>query len=199
MSEPTRIAHALPVWAETLRQKYLAGEASVFVLYRNVFDRYLVGDKPYGMVAFLAEVLLKENKQRIYELSADRGVRVLQGGTVEEKAEIYRHLEGKGLAGIFEALERRMREQPSNAVLIPYAGTLLPAAETQFLSLEERGAFTALHRWSLDDELSAKDNVVILITESLAEINPGLLANRAVSPSRSSIALSSTAPPSELA
>lgn len=177
MSEPTRIRHALPVWAETLRQKYLAGEASVFVLYRNVFDRYLVGDKPFGMVAFLAEVLLKENKQRIYEVSADRGVRVLQGGTIEDKAELYRHLEGKGLAGIFEALERRMREQPSNALLLPYAGTLLPATETQFLSLEERGAFTALHRWSLDEELSAKDNVIILITESLAEINPALLAN----------------------
>jgi SpoVK/Ycf46/Vps4 family AAA+-type ATPase len=177
MAEPAPVKHALPVWAETLRQKYLAGEASVFVLYRNVFDRYLVGDKPYGMVAFLAEVLLKENKQRIYEVSADRGVRVLQGGTLEEKAEIYRLLEGKGLSGIFEALERRMREQPSNALLIPYAGTLLPATETQFLSLEERGAFTALHRWSLDDELAAKDNVIILITESLAEINPGLLAN----------------------
>ena len=177
MAEPAPVRHAFPVWAETLRQKYLAGEASVFVLYRNVFDRYLVGDKPYGMVAFLAEVLLKENKQRIYEVSADRGVRVLQGGTLEEKAEIYRLLEGKGLSGIFEALERRMREQPSNALLIPYAGTLLPATETQFLSLEERGAFTALHRWSLDDEFAAKDNVIILITESLAEINPGLLAN----------------------
>lgn len=177
MAEPAPVRHAFPVWAETLRQKYLAGEASVFVLYRNVFDRYLVGDKPYGMVAFLAEVLLKENKQRIYEVSADRGVRVLQGDTIEEKAEIYRLLEGKGLSGIFEALERRMREQPSNALLIPYAGTLLPATETQFLSLEERGAFTALHRWSLDDEFAAKDNVIILITESLAEINPGLLAN----------------------
>lgn len=170
-------AKPLPAWAETLRQKYLAGEASVFVLYRNVFDRILVGGKSYGMVGFLAEVLLKDNKQRIFELSADRGLRVLQGGTVDEKAEIYRHLEGQGLAGIFAALERRLREQPSNALIIPYAGTLLPATEAQFLSFEERGAYTALHRWSLDDELSAGDNVVILIAESLAEINPGLLAN----------------------
>ncbi len=176
-SSPVLTRPPLPAWADTLRQKYLAGEASVFVLYRNVFDRILVGDKPHGMVAFLADVLLKDNKQHIYELSADRGVRVLHGGTTEEKAEIYRHLEGKGLAGIFDALERRMRDKPSNALLIPYAGALFPATETQFLSLEERGAYTALHRWSLDDELSAQDNVVILITESLAEINPGLLAN----------------------
>ena len=177
MAESKSIRLPLPAWAETLRQKYLAGDASVFVLYRNVFDRILVGGESYGMVAFLAEVLLKDNKQHIYELSVDRGVRVLAGSTVEEKAEIYRQLEGRGLGGILEALERRMRDRSSNALLIPYAGTLLPATETSFLSLEERGAYTALHRWSLDDELAAGDNVVILIAESLAEINPGLLAN----------------------
>ena len=69
---------ALPVWAETLRQKYLAGEASVFVLYRNVFDRYQVGERYYTLLPFLSEVLLKDNKQRIFELSIDRGVRVIQ-------------------------------------------------------------------------------------------------------------------------
>ncbi len=177
MAEPPRSRHALPAWAEALRQKYLAGEASVFILYRNVFDRYLVGGKPYAMDAFLADVLLGDNKQHVYELSVDRGLRVVRGADDGEKAEIYRHLEGKGLGGIFEALERRLREKRSNALLIPYAGTLLPAGEPQFLSLEERSAFTALHRWSLDDELAARDNVVILVTESLAEINPALPAN----------------------
>jgi transitional endoplasmic reticulum ATPase len=64
---------ALPAWAETLRQKYLAGEASVFVLYRNVFDRYQVGERYYTLLPFLSEVLLKDNKQHIFELSVDRG------------------------------------------------------------------------------------------------------------------------------
>ena len=40
MSAP-EIRPLLPAWAETVRARYLAGEASVFVLYRNVFDRYL--------------------------------------------------------------------------------------------------------------------------------------------------------------
>ena len=177
MTSATTNRPDLPAWAETLRQKYLAGEASVFVLYRNVFDRTLVAGKAHGLVAFLVDVLLKDNKQGIYELSVDRGVRVLQGGSAEEKAELYRHLEDKGLGGVFESMERRLRDQPSNALIIPYAGTLFPATETQFLSVEERGAYTALHRWSLEDEVAAKDNVVLLITESLAEINPGLLAN----------------------
>jgi transitional endoplasmic reticulum ATPase len=167
----------LPGWAETLRQKYLAGEASVFVLYRNVFDRYPAGERYYTLQPFLSEVLLKDNKRQILELSIDRGVRVLQGGSVEEKAELYRHLEGKGLNGIFESLERQMREQRSSALLIPYAGTLFPAAELHFLSLEERGAFTALHRWSLDEQFAEGDNVVILVSESLADLSPALLTH----------------------
>lgn len=167
----------LPVWAETLRQKYLAGEAAVFVLYRNVFDRYRAGDGYRTLQPFLSEVLLRDNKQNIFELSIDRGVRVIQGGSAGERAELYRHLEGKGLSGIFESLERQMREQRSSALLIPYAGTIFPAAELHFLSLDERGAFTALHRWSLDAELADRDNVVILVSESLADLSPALLTN----------------------
>jgi transitional endoplasmic reticulum ATPase len=167
----------LPGWAETLRQKYLAGEASVFVIYRNVFDRYQVGDRYYTLLPLLSEVLLKDNKQQIFELSIDRGVRIVQGSSAQGKIELYRHLEGKGLAGIFESLERQMLEQRSSALLIPYAGTLFPAAEPHLLSLDERGAFTALHRWSLDEEFSDRDNVVILVSESLADISPALLTH----------------------
>ncbi len=167
----------LPAWGETLRQKYLAGEASVFVLYRNVFDRYQVGDRYYTLLPFLSDVLLKDNKQQLFELSVDRGVRVVHGSSPQGKAELYRHLEGKGLAGIFESLERQMLEQRSSALLIPYAGTIFPAAEPHFLSLDERGAFTALHRWSLDEEFADRDNVVILVSESLADISPALLTH----------------------
>ena len=46
---------ALPPWAETLRQKYLAAEASTFVLYRNVFDTFLVAGKLHTLQSFLVE------------------------------------------------------------------------------------------------------------------------------------------------
>jgi transitional endoplasmic reticulum ATPase len=177
MTHPVAHPAALPAWADTVRQKYLAGEASVFVLYRNVFDRYLTNGTAASLVDFLSGVLLKENKQTIIEFSVDRGVRYLQGSSADERQMLYAHLEGKGLGGIFDALERRMREQRSTAIVIPYAGTLFPATEPHFLSMEERAALTALHRWSLDDALAAGDNVVLLITESLAEINPVLLTN----------------------
>ena len=110
MSETGTSKRTLPVWAEQLRQKYLAGEASVFVLYGNVFDRYLVDGVAHGMTEFLSQVLLKENKNRIMEISLDRGVRFLQGATTEEKEVLYGYLADKGLPGIFESVERRMRE-----------------------------------------------------------------------------------------
>lgn len=167
----------LPGWAESVRQKYLAGEASVFILYRNVFDRYLSGESAYSLTDFLTNVLLDRTKGHILELSVDRGVRFLKGDALEERQSLYQYLEGKGLAGTFEALERRMRDTGKSALLITYAEAIFPAAESQFLSMDERAALAALHRWSLDDSLAAADNVVLLITESLAEINPALLAN----------------------
>lgn len=167
----------LPRWAEIVRQKYLAGEASVFILYGNVFDRTIIDGSSCSLVQFLADVLLSGKKQRIYDLSLDRGIRVLHGASLEQKQELYQHLENKGLAGIFESLERRMLATPSNALIISYAGALFPAAEPQFLSLDERSASIALHRWSLDEEFSAKDNLIILITESLAQLNTSLPTN----------------------
>ncbi|WP_395009243.1 ATP-binding protein [Undibacterium sp.] len=177
----------LPVWAEQVRQKYLAGEASVFVLYGNVFDRYLVDGTAYAMTEFLADVLLKDNKTRIMEVSLGRGVRFLQdastatNASMAEKEAMYSYLADKGMPGIFESIERRMLEHPSNAVIFPYAGTIFPNGDPQFMSVEDRIAFTTLHRWSLDDELAQKDNVIILISESLSEINPAIMSNPKVS------------------
>ena len=180
MSAP-EIRPLLPAWAETVRARYLAGEASVFVLYRNVFDRYLVDGKAPSMVDFLAGVLLKGNKERLFEISVDRGLRVLSGIAADEKSALYEHLEAKGMPGILASVERRLREHRSNGVLIPYAGTVIPAGDPQFLSVDDRSAQTTLHRWSLDDEINANDNVIILICESLSEISPALLTNPRVS------------------
>ena len=99
----------LPDWAEVMRQKYLAGEASVFVLYGNVFDRYLVENTAYSISDFLSEVLLKDNKERIYEISIDRGLRVIQGSSTDEKAALY-----AALAEIQEAHDSMAEDYDEN-------------------------------------------------------------------------------------
>ncbi len=170
--------HTLPAWAETLRQKYLAGEASTFVLYRNVFDNFLVGETLHTLQSFLVTELFKDTKKQVVEVSLERGIRVLSGpvdsslvGLAGEESG------GANLLSSLHALENQMRSQQSTAVIVPYADALLPAGDPSFMAQQDRQTYLAFHRWSLDKTLTSGDNITILVTESLNAINPGLLSN----------------------
>ena len=79
MTGPASARAELPRWAETLRQKYLAGEASTFVLYRNVFDNFLVGNTLHNLQSFLVDELFRDTKKQVVEVSLERGIRGLGG------------------------------------------------------------------------------------------------------------------------
>lgn len=179
MNAPAAPRHELPRWAEVLRQKYLAGEASTFVLYRNVFDNVLVGDKLHNLGSFLVEELFKDTKQHVCEVSLERGIRVLSGSLEDQRLALQRELEGDDpdLLASLHSLEQRMRTQQSTAVIVPYADALLPAGDPSFMAQPDRQTYLVFHRWSLDQALTQGDNIVVLITESLNAINPGLLSN----------------------
>ncbi len=170
----------LPRWADILRQKYLAGEASTFVLYRNVFDTVLVGEKLHTLGSFLVEELFKDTKQQVCEVSLERGIRVLSGSLEDRQQVLLHQLEDGGepdLLAALHALEQRMRAQQSTAVIVPYADALLPAGDPSFMAQPDRQTYLVFHRWSLDPALTQGDNIVVLIAESLNAINPGLLSN----------------------
>src|SRR5215475_7357483 len=128
----------LPEWAETIRRKYVGGEASVFLLYGNVFDEILDG-----------------NKERVLVYDPADGLLVAKGAPLDEDS---------GL----EALERVLFDQDRVAAIVAYADSVAPAADEATLALADRVAAVRLHRWSLSQELASKDNVVFLIAESLA-------------------------------
>ena len=163
----------LPRWAEQLRQKYLAGEASTFMLYRNVFDNFLVGETLHNLQSFLVAELFKETKKRVYELSLERGLKSLIGQAVSHDAD------GESLEPLqsLHQLEANMRAERSTALIVPYADALLPAGDASFMAHADRQIYLAFHRCSLDQSLTSGDNITILITESLNAINPGLLSN----------------------
>jgi transitional endoplasmic reticulum ATPase len=164
----------LPKWAETLRQKYLAAEASTFVLYRNVFDNFLIDGQLYNLQSFLVNVLFHETKKNIVEVSVERGVRFLNGKTAQ-KTEL--NLGETEFLSDLHRIEALMRAERSTAVIAPYADALFPAVELGFMSPSDRQTYLAFHRWSLDAELTQGDNITILMSESLGAINPGLLSN----------------------
>lgn len=168
---------ALPRWAETLRQKYLAGEASTFVLYRNVFDNVLVGEVLHDLQSFLVGELFKDTKQQVCEISLERGIRVLGGKADGALAMPDVDADSGTLLASLHALEAQMRGGRSTAVLVPYADALLPAGDPSFMAHADRQLYLAFHRWSLDPALTRGDNITILISESLNAINPGLLSN----------------------
>ena len=171
-----------PKWANLLRDKYLAGEASIFVVHGNVFDHVLSSGVPVSLRDYLAQSLFGPTKSVVAEIGWSQGVRVVGGKSTTVPASTpvisvsAAELSAGGVGDALLQLEQIFRKQ-SAALIIPYAGTLLPAGDPSFLSNDERAVYTTLHRWSLDSALSSSDCVVVLLAESLSEINPGLLSS----------------------
>ncbi|MEO8672989.1 MAG: AAA family ATPase [Tahibacter sp.] len=164
----------LPHWAETVRRKYVGGEASMFVLYHNVFDEILYNDKYWSLVDFLSEVLLKDNKDTILAYDPSAGVRYAKrtGSATTEPLGA-----NKPPEEVLALIEQEIMLRSSAALIISYAGSIAPPGEENFLSWADRMAAIRLHRWSMSPQLESKDNVVFLLTESLAELNPKIVAN----------------------
>ncbi|MBV8199000.1 MAG: ATP-binding protein, partial [Acidobacteria bacterium] len=60
------------------------------------------------------------------------------------------------------------------ALLLPFAETVAPAAEAAYRTPEDRAVVVYLRRWAQDPVLLAKNVVLVLVTESLADIDPQL-------------------------
>ncbi len=163
----------LPKWAETVRRKYLGGEASMFLLHRNVFDRVLYDGKFWSVEEFLARVLLWDNKARIITYDPASKLRYVKGGG--EKSEEL--LAALGAEDPLAYLEGQLIGSESTAVILSYAGSIVPPGDEHFLAQTDRVNGVRLHRWSLSASITDKDHVVFLLAESLAEVNPRLVAN----------------------
>ena len=171
---PNSPAAPLPRWADTVRRKYVGGEASMFVLHHNVFDEILYGDRTYCLVDFLCEVLLKDNKDTILVYDPSAGVRYAKRTSAAAAEPLAAN---KPSEEVLASIEEELMVRSSAALIVCYAGSVAPPGEENFLSWADRMAAIRLHRWSMSPQLERKDNVVFLIAESLAELNPKIIAN----------------------
>ncbi len=160
---------SLPRWAELVREKYLAGEASTFVLYRNVFDIFLVDGQFIDLKAFLTGVLVEGTKDTVVEVTAEFGVQCLKGKVALDQ--------GGDLLQQLHSLERHLRSSHGCAVIVPYADSVMPGEDASYVSAEDRKVGTLFHRWSLDRQLNASDNITLIIVETLGSLNQSLLSN----------------------
>jgi SpoVK/Ycf46/Vps4 family AAA+-type ATPase len=168
----------LPAWTEELRRRYLRGEASQFILHGNVHDLVLHEGELCSVGDFVANIFLKPSREVICRYDLSTGVRFSKrDGDVKNLSELM--LE-KDRDAVFRQLELMLGTTSHAAVILEYAEMLAPAGDPNFFSESDRRAVIALHRWSLSRRIENSNNLVLLITENLSELNTKLVSNPSV-------------------
>jgi len=78
---------------------------------------------------------------------------------------------------VLPAFERILQTQDRLALIIEYAEMIAPMGDANFFTEADRQSVVMLHRWSLAPHLESADNVVLLVTENLAELHPKIVSN----------------------
>ncbi len=169
-------ARVLPSWADDLRRRYLRGESAMFILHGNVYDTIVQQQRLLGLTAFLSEVLLRDNKDAIAVYNLSTGVRFAKM-PASPAVGIDDVLLASPKERVLAALERLLVGSTRTAVILEYADTLAPSGDPSFQADGDRAAIVTLHRWSFLPEIERGDNVVLLVTENLAELSPKLVSN----------------------
>jgi len=188
----------LPGWANQLRDRYLAGEASMFMLHGNVRDLFAWED-PDGTVRYLPlraflEKFLSRSKDIVLYYNCSEGIEFAEkpmAGRFKRAVNAKRQLEGKAQVGelpsgagdVVPLLESLFSDVSQNAgIVIDYVETIVPSGDLSFMSEVDKSNLVSLQRWAGDPALLNSDNLLILITEQMGEVHrkvtssPGLAA-----------------------
>jgi ATP-dependent 26S proteasome regulatory subunit len=190
MSTPRRLLldeiDQLPNWAARMARKYYAGEASHFLLYNNIYDLVRGDNEYYSLLNYLQRELVGTKNILIYNRS--EGIRF---GSPEAERAFLAQLRvadpltgrdaGKQLpkdpARAFPLIEYFLLYGDQVAVIINFLETIIPAGDVSYMSGDDRTNLVSLQRWITSSRLLKKDNIVILIGESAAEIHPRIRQN----------------------
>jgi AAA+ superfamily predicted ATPase len=187
----------LPDWAEEVKRKYEAGEASQFLLYGNVYDlvpfrtefvwlkdfliRALSGGKEMVLTHNLSEGIgfatdgMKADFRRFMEALQSTGnlpPGVTQPALLAERPDLIKD-PGVALPLIEKLIETRNRV----FVILDHIDKICPPHDLAFMSLEDRRNLATLQRWAIHPRLLTRDNVVILMSKNLADVHRELRSN----------------------
>lgn len=165
----------IPFWADELRRRYLRGEASQFILHGNVHDVILHEGELYGLADYVTKVFLPPSRDVIIRYNISTGARfVKREGDVRNLEQL---MLVKDRDQALPQLEQTLIVTNRVAVVIDYAEMLAPAGDPNFFSESDRKSVITLHRWSVSRAIERSDNLVLLITENLSELNGKLVSN----------------------
>ncbi|MBN1961058.1 MAG: ATP-binding protein [Deltaproteobacteria bacterium] len=164
-----------PSFAEELKRRYLKGEASEFVLHGNVHDLVFYEDTFYSLADFLSKIVLTPSREIIMQYNIYSGVKfVKKTFAISELEDLI--LE-KSPTKILPAIEKILHNKKKVALIFEYAEMVLPVGDANFFSDSDRQSIVALHRWSMSPLIEQSDNMVLLVTENLSELNPKIVSN----------------------
>ena len=195
MSSAQSFIDALPPWAARAARAVRAKQCNTFLLHGVPSDfvpvRSGAGLRFLSLLEFLTSELFKGWESALVYNRAEG----LSFGTpaarqhFEDKLKAYDAVHGttwsKGLprdpANCFAVLDAYWRQcaaqSPARPVVLvlPFAETVAPAGDPSYRTPEDRAAVVYLRKWSQDPVLLAKNIVVVLVTESLADMDPQLV------------------------
>ena len=184
----------LPAWAGELVRAVWAKQANLFILHGMPADLVPVGGA--GARRFLPlEDFLQQELLAAWPsiLTYNRAEGIGFGspaarGHFQDRLRAYDTVHGTSWSqalprdplNSFALLESYFRQcaaqSPARpvALLLPFAETVAPAAEAAYRTPEDRALVVYLRRWAQDPVLLAKNVVLALVTESLADLDPQL-------------------------
>lgn len=184
---------SLPIWADALRSRYLAGESSVFLLHGNVRDlqRWVEPDGAVRHVP-LRELLarfLGRNKDIVVHYDVSEG---LQAGSAAQLAAFKRALQARRLldgrptidalprapGAVLPLLEELVTDPTQRAAaVIDFVEMIVPAGELAYMNESDKQNLVTLLRLGGDPRLTGSDNLVILVAENLSDVQRRLVAS----------------------
>lgn len=186
-------APLLPPWAASLRDRYLAGESSLFLIHGNVRDLQPWHEDGGGVVwldlrSFL-ERFLQRTRDVVVYYNVSQGLRFPD--KQHEKGfracvDAHRMLGGEDRLGplprvmgeVLEAVETLVTDPTrASGVILDYFEMIAPQADPAFMTQDDKANLVTMRRWSSDPAVLATDNLILVITEHLPEVARSVVAS----------------------
>lgn len=174
----------LPRWAAEMARRYYAGEASHFLLHRNIYDLVRSGGKYIGLVDFLRREML--GTKHIITYNRSEGIvfrsdnpheterafvaqlRISDPLMGQDKLQALPRDPGRALP----LIERFLLFGHQVAVIVNFVETIIPAGEISYMSPDDRNNLVTLQRWISSSQLLNTDNIVVFVSESVPDVHP---------------------------
>ena len=181
-----------PSWAREFARKYFSKTVTQFILHGNIRDSVpILSGKGYDFMRFPTFLSDELFGSRDIVLFYDRsgGVHFRDKASMADLQKAVAGLDAAGadFAGklpkdpvrFFSLLEKylrlRLAEGKSIAVIIDFAETIVPMSDSASAGTEDRNCLVYLQKWAHDPLFLASDFSLVLLTETLAELNRNLI------------------------